>query len=59
MKYQKIECACGRPIGCNVFRQHARRCLAQLRAWKRADPGRDMWLLDERSEEQRRREGPV
>lgn len=55
MKYFRIQCACGREFGSNVFRQHARKCLAQLRAWKKS--GNSMAMLDERSAKQKAREG--
>lgn len=56
-KYPTVECSCGRRFGTNVFRQHARKCLAQLRAWKAN--GNCTALLDERPAAQREREGPV
>lgn len=46
VSFSKVKCACGREIGCKVFRQHGRKCLAQLRAWK--THGADVRLLDER-----------
>ncbi len=49
--YIKKECACGKLVGENVFKQHARKCSTQLREW--AKEGRSMHMLDERSEEQK------
>jgi len=53
--YPKVRCACGLEFGTNVLRQHGRKCLAQLRAWKAA--GNNVTLLDERNAKQRTREG--
>jgi hypothetical protein len=47
--YLKVNCACGRKIGENVFKQHARKCFWQLQVW--ATEGRVIHLLDERSSE--------
>jgi hypothetical protein len=47
----KVRCACGRQIGSKVFRQHGRKCDAQLQAW--ADGGASVYLLDERSPERK------
>lgn len=50
----RVTCACGRLVGERVFRQHGRRCTAQLIAW--ADAGRHpdaVGLLDERSARRR------
>jgi hypothetical protein len=46
-----VQCSCGRKIGSKVFRQHARKCDAQLQAW--ADAGNCVRLLDERSAERK------
>lgn len=45
----KIPCACVRQIGHKVFRQHGRRCTAQLVKWMTGHgPGNSMYMLDER-----------
>ena len=52
--YPKIPCVCGRKLGSNVFRQHARKCPPMLRTWQRN--GKRMDLLDERSQAQKARD---
>lgn len=53
MRYPKDTCVCGRAIGSNNFKRHLRRCSEALKAM--AQEGRDVRLLDERSEKERRR----
>lgn len=53
-RYYRITCACGRTFGCNVFKQHGRKCLAMLKEWAK-DPQCAIYLLDERSPEEQAR----
>lgn len=47
----KVKCACGKLIGHKVFRQHGRKCTAQLVKWMVGNGNRHgtgMYTLDER-----------
>jgi hypothetical protein len=52
--YPKVNCKCGRTLGSNVFRQHARKCAPMLKEWARN--GHKMELLDERSDAEKQRD---